>query len=207
MTNKNRKITIGISLSVVVIGISYLFYKRNINKRNSELMLEYINSFPVENSTIAKNIIENKATDVARVESSGTLSSLTKYKVKLIALDNRWYNLANSSQRKSAIEIALNIAKQLNLAIDRIGIDKILFDRNFKRIQSNGAFILVNSVYTSLYKKELWKAIEGEEYLYKGAGNGWNAAIGAFVDLPNYDAIISTQAKLWNTLEQKLNAK
>ena len=42
MTSKNRKLTIGISVSVIVIGISYLFYKRNINKRNSELMLEYI---------------------------------------------------------------------------------------------------------------------------------------------------------------------
>jgi hypothetical protein len=205
MTNKNRKITIGISLSVVVIGISYLFYKRSVNKRNSELMLEYINSFPVENSTVAKNIIENKATDVARVESSGTLSSLTKYKVKLIALDNKWYNLANSSQRKMAIEVALNIAKQLNAAMKGLGVDKVLFDRNFKRIQSNGAFILVNSIYTTLFKEDLWKAIEGEEYLYKGAGNGWNAVLGAFVDLPNYDAVISTQAKLWNTIEKKLN--
>jgi hypothetical protein len=207
MTSKNRKLTIGISVSVIVIGISYLFYKRNINKRNSELMLEYINGFPVENSTVAQNVIQNKATDLARVESSGTLSSLTKYKVKLVALDNKWYNLANLSQRKTAIEIALSIAKELNAAMNRVGTDKIKFDRNFIRIQSNGAFILVNSIYTSLYKQDLWKAIEGEEVLYKGAGNGWNATVGSFWDLPNYDVVISTQAKLWNTLEQKLNAK
>ena len=86
-------------------------------------------------------------------------------------------------------------------------LDKMKFDRNFKRIQSNGAFILVNSAYKPLFKEDLWKAIEEEEVLYKGAGNGWNATVGAFVDLPNYDAVISTQAKLWNTLEQKLNAK
>jgi hypothetical protein len=207
MTSKNRKLTIGISVSVIVIGISYLFYKRNINKRNSELMLEYINGFPVENSTVAQNVIQNKASDLARIESSGTLSSLTKYKVKLIALDNKWYNLANSSQRKTAIEIALSIAKELNVAMKGVGIDKIKFDRNFKRIQSNGAFILVNSIYTSLYKEDLWKAIEGEEFLYKGAGNGWNATIGSFWDLPNYDAVIGTQHNLWNTLEKKLNAK
>lgn len=207
MTSKNRKLTIGISVSVIVIGISYLFYKRNINKRNSELMLEYINGFPVENTTAAKNVIENKASDVARIESSGTLQSLTKYKVRLIALDNKWYNLSNSTQRKNAIEIALSIAKELNIAMKGFGVDKVKFDRNFKRIQSNGAFILVNSIYTNLYKEDLWKAIEGEEYLYKGAGNGWNAVIGAFVDLPNYDAVISAQAKLWNELEKKLNAK
>ena len=207
MTSKNRKLTIGISVSVIVIGISYLFYKRNINKRNSELMLEYINGFPVENSTVARNVIQNKASDLARIESSGTLSSLTKYKVKLVALDNKWYNLANSSQIKTAIEIALSIAKELNVAMKGVGIDKIKFDRNFKRIQSNGAFILVNSIYTSLYKEDLWKAIEGEEFLYKGAGNGWNATIGSFWDLPNYDAVIGTQHNLWNTLEKKLNAK
>lgn len=207
MTSKNRKLTIGISVSVIVIGISYLFYKRNINKRNSELMLEYINGFPVENTTAAKNVIENKASDVARVESSGTLQSLNKYKVRLIALDNKWYNLSNSTQRKTAIEIALSIAKELKTAMKGFGVDKVKFDRNFKRIQSNGAFILVNSIYTNLYKEDLWKAIEGEEYLYKGAGNGWNAVIGAFVDLPNYDSVISAQAKLWNELEKKLNAK
>jgi hypothetical protein len=43
--------------------------------------------------------------------------------------------------------------------------------------------------------------------LYKGAGNGWNAVVGIFQDLPNYDIVISEQAKVWNTLEKQLKTK
>jgi hypothetical protein len=207
MTTKNKKIVLGVSLLVAAGGIGYLIYKRHVNKRNSALILEYINGLVKENTVGAQNELSNINVDVAKNASSLNLDSLKQYKVSLVALDGKWYNLGNATQRKSAIDIAVNIANELYSAINRVGTDKIKFDRNFRRIGTNGAFILVNSIYKSLYKKDLWKDIEGEEVLYKGAGNGWNAVMGLLQDLPNYDVVISEQAKIWNTLEKQLKTK
>jgi hypothetical protein len=207
MTSKNRKIVLGTSLLVAACGIGFLIYKRQVNKRNSGLMLEYIDGLVKENTVGAQNAIANVNVDSAKNVSSLNLDSLSKYKVSLVAFDNKWYNLSNSIQRKTAIDLATNIARELYDSINRVGTDKIKFDRNFRRIGTNGAFILVNSVYKSLYKKDLWKDIEGEEVLYKGAGNGWNAVLGLLQDLPNYDLVISEQARVWNTLEKQLKTK
>jgi hypothetical protein len=161
MTSKNRKLTIGISVSVIVIGISYLFYKRNINKRNSELMLEYINGFPVENTTAAKNVIENKASDVARIESSGTLQSLNKYKVRLIALDNKWYNLSNSTQRKTAIENSLKSRKKSSSTFkNNPNRDDII-----KRTSSKGKVTKNNPENKIRYSENSKKLWLNEEYI------------------------------------------
>jgi hypothetical protein len=208
MTSKNRKIAIGTSISVIVISLAYLLYRRSVNKKNSELMLQYIGELPKVNTIAAQNQIANQQTDAAITASSGTINNLlNKYKVNLVALDGKWYNLSNSTQRKQAFEIATNIATQLYYSIKGAGVDKIQFDRNFRRIGTNGAFILVNSIYKATFKEDLWAAIQGEEYLYKGAGNGWNAVMGVFMDLPNYDNVISTQAQVWNNLESKLQKK
>lgn len=207
MTPKNKKIAIGVSATVMVLGIGYLAYRRSVNKKNSALLLEYISTLPIENTVGAQNAIANQNVDTAMAETQTTnlSNALSQYKYKLVALDGKWYNLTISSQKTIATDKAISIAKGLNEAMKGTFTDKVKFEYNFKRIGSYGAFIFINAIYTSMYKEDLWTAINGESDLYHGShSNAVKYLSLGLVDFPNYDSIISTQAKIWNIVEQKM---
>ena len=207
MTPKSRKIIIGLSLGTIAAVTAYVFYKRSKSKKNSALMLEYISGLQKTNTVGAQNQQANANVDVAMNATVGAELNeiVAKNKTALVNLDGKWLNLKNTAQRAEALKKAQIIAKELEAAMKGPGIKKDKFDLAFRRIGTNGAFVLVDFVYKSLFKETLWKAIEGEEVLYKGAGNGWNATIGMFVDLPNYDIVISSQTAVWNKMQKELD--
>lgn len=196
MTPKSKKIiAIGGTL-IIAAGISYLIYRRNVNKKNSILFLSLMDTLPKENTTAARNETENAAVADAKAKGTADITEAIKqYKVRTATFDGRTYSLNNTATVKSAVSVAASIAKSLNEAMSGLGTDMLKFSTAFKRIGSHGAFVIVNAVYKATYKEDLWKAIEGEEKLYKGAGNGWNATIGKLWDLPNYAPEISNVVK------------
>jgi len=198
MTPKAKKRIIIGGTIIVVAGIGYLIYRRNVNKTNSGLFLTFIDTLPKENTTAARNELANVAVADAKAKGTADIAQAIKlYKVRTAIFDGRTYTLNNTEQVKAAVAVAGSIAKSLNEAMSGLGTDMLKFSTAFKRIGSNGAFVIVNSVYKATYKEDLWKAIEGEEKLYKGAGNGWNATIGKLMDLPNYSPEISNVVKTW----------
>lgn len=198
MATKTKKAVIVIGTLIVATGIGYLIYRRNVNKKNSGLFLSYMDTLPKENTTGARNELSNIAVADAKAKGTADIAQAIKlYKVRTAIFDGRSYPLNNTASVKAAVGVAGSIAKELNEAMSGLGTDMLKFSTAFKRIGSNGAFVIVNSVYKATYKEDLWKAIEGEEKLYKGAGNGWNATIGKLMDLPNYSPEISNVVKTW----------
>lgn len=208
MTPKNKKIAIGLSLTVIVAGISYLAYRRSINKKNSALLLEYISSLPVENSISVKNVVDKANVDTAQaITQNPSLSdALSGFKLKLICLNSKWYDLTKKDQAKKASDVAIKIAKGLNEAIGFAITDNDKFSFYFKQIQSFGAFTYVDTIYRAMYKKGLWETIQSSPELYKGSlrrdFNKWVSF--GLTDLPAYEPPIPEQTKLWITMENKL---
>ena len=198
MTSRNKKIVAIGGTVIIAAGISYLIYRRNQNKKNSSLFLSYMDTLQKENTTTAKNEISNAAVAEAKANGTADIAQAIKlYNVRTAVFDGRTYQLNSDANVKAAVGIAAAIAKELNGAMSGLGTDMLKFSMAFKRIGSNGAFILVNSVYKATYGEDLWKAIEGEEKLFKGAGNGWNSTIGRLMNLPNYASEISNVVKTW----------
>lgn len=198
MTPKTKKgILIG-SFVALTATIGYIAYRRSQNKKNSALFMQYIDSLPKMNTTGAINQLDNAAVADAKAQGSADIAATIKqYKIKSVILDGRVYPLSDMVSVKNAVSVAASIAKDLYEAMSGLGTNMLKFGIAFKRIGSNGGFALVNAVYKATYKEDLWKAIEGEESLFKGARTGWNAVVGKFMDIPNYAPEISSVVKTW----------
>lgn len=196
MTSKGKKAILIGSFVVLTGTIGFLLYRRSVNRKNSGLLMSFIDTLPKVNTTAARNDIDNAAVADAKAKGTADIAEAIKqYKVRTAIFDGRVYPLNNTASVKAVVTVAASIAKSLNEAMSGLGTDMLKFSTAFKRIGSNGAFVVVNSIYKATYKEDLWKAIEGEEKLYKGAGNGWNATIGKLWDLPNYAPEISNVVK------------
>ena len=173
--NRNHKIALVAGI-ITLSGISFLLYRRSVNKKNSALFLEYVDGLPKTNTTASSNKVIDDATDL--VKGGPIIFSSKVYK-----------------DTKAATAVAFSIAKELNKAMSTVnpvyaGTDMKTFENAFKKIGSKNAMILVNAAYKAQYKVSMWEDISEETRLYTGQGV-INTIAGAFANLPKYNPVIS----------------
>jgi len=162
MTTKNKKIILGTSIGVIVAGTIYLLYKRSVNKKNSQLMLEYISEIPKTNTTGALQELGNKIT--YSVLSQIDTTDMTKIPTKEFIVDKNTYKSIKDLNKTNKMT---EIVKDINKAVSSIkGTDTDLFYKTIARLGNRSALIYANALYKGLYKETMWDAIRGETLLY-----------------------------------------
>ena len=187
MTPRNKKIALGITLTVAAAGIGYLFYRRHENKKNSAALLEYIDSLPKINTSGAVVDVLDKASQSIINEINST--SATALNGKGIVFDGKSYILGKDNKAMSPK--AAEIAKQLRDSMKGVNVlsNVAEFMKAFSRIGNKNAMVYMNILYKSLYNETMWQAINGEQWLYMGDGK--KSAIANALDIPNYNPVIT----------------
>ena len=187
MTPRNKKIALGITLTVAAAGIGYLFYRRNENKKNSAALLEYIDSLPKINTSGAVVDVLDKASQSIINEINST--SATALNGKGIVFDGKSYILGKDNKAMSPK--AAEIAKQLRDSMKGVNVlsNVAEFMKAFSRIGNKNAMVYMNILYKSLYGETMWQAINGEQWLY--TGNSKKLDILNIADIPSYNPIIT----------------
>ena len=186
MTQRNKKIAVGVTLGVAFVGIGYLMYRRNENKKNSAALLEYIDSLPKINTTAGVVDVLNAASQSAINDINST--SVTALNGKVFVFDGKSFTLGKDN--KAITEKVTAIAKQLNDSMKGVNVTSNVaeFMKAFSRIGNKNAMVYMNIIYKALYGETMWQAINGEQWLYSGN----NKAISFFnVDAPNYNPAIT----------------
>lgn len=178
MTTKNKKIILGTSIGVIVAGTIYLLYKRSVNKKNSQLMLEYVSEIPKTNTIGAVQELANKLT--YNVLSQVDTTDMSKIPTKEFIVDKKTYKSITDLNKTGKM---IEIVKDFNKSISGVGTDTDLFFRTIARIGNRSALIYANTLYKSLYKETLWNAIRDESDLM-------NNKVERFAGMPDYDATI-----------------
>jgi hypothetical protein len=162
MTTKNKKIILGTSVGVIAASVIYLLYKRSVNKKNSQLMLEFISEIPKTNTTSAVQDLGNKIT--YSVLNQIDTTDMKKIPTKEFIVDKTTYKSISDLNKTGKMN---EIVKDINKAVSSIkGTDTDLFFKSFARLGNRSAMIFANTLYKSLYKETMWDAIKGETALY-----------------------------------------
>lgn len=187
MTPRNKKIALGITLTVAAAGIGYLFYRRHENKKNSAALLEYIDSLPKINTSGAVVDVLDKASQSIINEINST--SATALNGKGIVFDGKSYILGKDNA--AITPKVTEIARQLRDSMKGVNVlsNVAEFMKGFSRIGNKNAMVYMNILYKSLYGETMWQAINGEQWLYTGSGK--TAAIANALDIPNYNPAIT----------------
>lgn len=187
MTPRNKKIALGITLTVAAAGIGYLFYRRHENKKNSAALLEYIDSLPKINTSGAVVDVLDKASQSIINEINST--SATALNGKGIVFDGKSYVLGKDNA--AITPKVTEIARQLRDSMKGVNVlsNVAEFMKGFSRIGNKNAMVYMNILYKSLYGETMWQAINGEQWLYTGSGK--TAAIANALDIPNYNPAIT----------------
>lgn len=187
MTPRNKKIALGITLTVAAAGIGYLFYRRNENKKNSAALLEYIDSLPKINTSGAVVDVLDKASQSIINEINST--SATALNGKGIVFDGKSYILGKDNA--AITPKVTEIARQLRDSMKGVNVlsNVAEFMKGFSRIGNKNAMVYMNILYKSLYGETMWQAINGEQWLY--TGNSKKLDVLNALDLPNYNPIIT----------------
>lgn len=187
MTPRNKKIALGITLTVAAAGIGYLFYRRHENKKNSAALLEYIDSLPKINTSGAVVDVLDKASQSIINEINST--SATALNGKGIVFDGKSYILGKDNKAMSPK--AAEIAMQLRDSMKGINVMSNVgeFMKAFSRIGNKNAMVYMNILYKSLYGETMWQAINGEKWLYMGSGT--TSVVANAFDIPNYNPVIT----------------
>lgn len=184
--NKNKKIAIGITLTLLAAGTGYLIYKRSVNKKNAILMEEYISSLPKQNTAAAQTELEN--TISAGVINQIDSTSASALNGKTLVFDNKSYVLGKTTNTDFNDKV-YRIAKALNEAMVGPSTNVDNFIAAFKRIGNKNAMVYMNIYYKALYKETMWQAINGETALYYGTKKAIDVL--NLLDLPNYNPKIT----------------
>jgi hypothetical protein len=166
MTTKNKKIILGTSIGVIVAGTIYLLYKRSVNKKNSQLMLEFISEIPKTNTSGAVQELANKVTKDALSQIDTT--DMTKIPTKEFIVDGITYNSIVDLNKTGKMN---EIVRNLNKSFSGFFTDLPLFGKTFSRLGNRSAMIFANTLYKQLHKETMWDAIRGEKQLYGGSLN------------------------------------
>jgi hypothetical protein len=172
MTSKNKKIVLGTSLVVAACGIGFLIYKRQVNKRNSGLMLEYISSLP--NQIDTTRATEQGMTDVQNI----------KYDKNKLAISG----MKGSFDNKNIKDAIIKTTKDLHSAIDGVGTKEADFYRALFNIKNKNTLMFINRLYSSYFKEGLFEAMKGEIALnsviwaWKTPKDSWYNSIPFFND-------------------------
>lgn len=187
MTPRNKKIALGITLTVAAAGIGYLFYRRHENKKNSAALLEYIDSLPKINTSGAVVDVLDKASQSIINEINST--SATALNGKGIVFDGKSYILGKDNA--AITPKVTEIARQLRDSMKGVNVlsNVAEFMKGFSRIGNKNAMVYMNILYKSLYGETMWQAINGEQWLY--TGNSKKLDVLNALDLPNYNPIIT----------------
>lgn len=187
MTPKNKKIAIGVTVSVAVLGIGYLMYRRNENKKNSQALLEYIDSLPKVNTSGAMVNVVNNASEAVINEINST--SATALNSKSLVFDGKSYILGKDNA--AITSKVTEIAKQLYNSMKGVNVTSNVaeFMKGFTRIGNKNAMVYMNILYKSLYGETMWQAINGEKWLYMGSGT--TSVVANAFDIPNYNPVIT----------------
>lgn len=177
MTTKNKKIILGTSIGVIVAGTIYLLYKRSVNKKNSQLMLEFISELPKVNTTESRKEFFDKTTEDALKQIDTT--DMTKIPTKEFIVDGITYKSITDLNKTGKMN---EIVRNLNKSFSGVGTDLSLFGKNFSRLGNRSAMIFANTLHKQLYKETMWDAIRGEKQLYGGLLNKFVPG-----DLANYN--------------------
>ena len=177
MTTKNKKIILGTSVGVIAASVIYLLYKRSVNKKNSELMLEFISELPKTNTTESRKEFFDKTTEDALKQIDTT--DMTKIPTKEFIVDGITYkSITDLNKTGKMNEIVTNLNKSFSGALT----DLSLFGKTFPRLGNRSSMIFANTLYKQVYKETMWDAIRGEKQLYGGLLNKFVPA-----DLANYN--------------------
>ena len=164
MTTKNKKIILGTSIGVIVAGTIYLLYKRSVNKKNSQLMLEFISEIPKTNTSGAVQDLANKITKDALSQIDTT--DMTKIPTKEFIVDGITYNSIVDLNKTGKMN---EIVRNLNKSFSGFGTDLVLFGKTFSRLGNRSSMIFANTLYKQLHKETMWDAIRSEKQLYGGS--------------------------------------
>lgn len=176
MVAKNKKIIIGLSVTVVAAGIAYLVYKRKKNKESFDLMLEFINELPKVNTTESRKEYFDKSTEDALKQIDTT--DMTRIPTKEFIIDGVTYKSIKEVPTNKMIQIV----NDLNKSFSGAGTDLDLFGKTFTRLGNRSSMIFANTLYKQLHKETMWDAIRGEKQLYGGLLNKFVPG-----DLANYN--------------------
>ncbi len=190
MTPRNKKIAV-VAVGVAVAGISYLLYKRHVNKINSALMLDYINGLPKENTVGAQVNLQNQIS-TAVINQINTTSA-TALKGKTLVFDNKSYVLGKND--KDITDKAVSITDGLKKAMEGVNVlsNVETFMASFSRIGNKNGMIYINILYKARFGETMWQAINGEKWLYLGTLK--SAPLLNAADLPNYHPYITARLK------------
>lgn len=187
MTPRNKKIALGITLTVAAAGIGYLLYRRNENKKNSLALSEYIDTLPKVNTSGALKDVADKVTESIINEINST--SVSALNGKALVFDGKSYVLGKDNA--AITPKVTEIARQLRDSMKGVNVlsNVAEFMKGFSRIGNKNAMVYMNILYKSLYGETMWQAINGEQWLYTGSGK--TAAIANALDIPNYNPAIT----------------
>ncbi len=187
MTPKTKKIALGITISIAAVGIGYLVYRRNENKKNSASLLAYIDSLPKINTGAAMVDVMNNASQSVINDINST--SVTSLNGKALVFDSKAFILGKDN--KAITSKVTEIARQLNESMKGVNVlsNVAEFMKAFSRIGNKNAMVYMNILYKSLYGETMWQAINSEQWLY--TGNSKKLDILNIVDIPNYNPAIT----------------
>lgn len=187
MTPKNKKIAIGISIGIAVVGTGYLLYRRNENKKNSLSLLEYIDSLPKVNTSGSMVAAANNASESIINEINST--SVSALNGNSLVFDGKSFVLGKDNN--AITSKVTDIARQLYTSMKGVNITSNLaeFMKGFTRIGNKNAMVYMNIIYKSFYGETMWQAINGEQWLY--TGNNKKLDIANVLDIPNYNPAIT----------------
>lgn len=165
LTPRQKKVAIGISLSVVAIGI--LLYYRNKNQKDATAILDYVAKMPSQ-------VDISQATDAGMELVRGTKIDLNKMKI-----DNLYGAYKNALIKKAIA----NTVVELYSAMKGGGTDVKAFMKALTRIKNKNTLAFIDKVYNAQFKEGLFEAMKGESALN-------SVTYAAFSDKTKYDLAI-----------------
>lgn len=144
LTHKQKKIAIGVGISV--IAISFLLYARSKNKKEASSILDYISKMPSQ-------VDLSSATDSGMALVRGTKIDLSKMKID---------NLSGAYKNKDIRNAIAKIVTELYASMKNVGTDVKSFTNTLSRIKNKSTLAFIDRVYKASFKEGLFEAMKDE---------------------------------------------
>lgn len=153
LTHKQKKIAIGVGISVIAIG--FLLYSRSKNKKEASAILDYISKMPSQ-------------VDLSSATDSGmNLVRDTKIDLSKIKIDN----LSGAYKNKDIRNAISKVVVELYASMKGVGTNRTQLLNSLNRVKNKNTLAFIDRVYKAMYKEGLFEAMASESLLNNKAFN------------------------------------